>query len=107
MRIALIVGINYYEYGNQLFGCVDDAYEVKAVLERSDGGMVNFDCKLLTGTGPDNKVERGHLLDNLRRLFNTDAEIALFYFAGHGHIESTGGYLITSESSRGDDGISL
>jgi len=73
MRIALIVGINYYEHGGPLFGCVDDAYSVKAVLERNDGGMVNFDCRLLTGTGPSDRVDRGLLKDDIEKLFATDA----------------------------------
>lgn len=107
MRIALIVGINYYEHGSALFGCVDDAHAVKAVLERHDGGAVNFDCMLLTGTGPDDRVDRGNLKDSIETLFKTEAETALFYFAGHGHIEVTGGYLLASDSSRGDEGVSL
>jgi hypothetical protein len=107
MRIALIAGINYYEHGAPLFGCVDDAHAVKAILERHDGGSVNFDCMLLTGTGPSDRVHRGDLKDRIETLFNTDAEIALFYFAGHGHIEATGGYLLATDSSRGDEGVSL
>jgi len=107
MRIALIVGINYYEHGSPLFGCVDDAYAVKAVLERHDGGAVNFDCLLFTGTGPSDRVVRSNLKDNIEKLFRTEADIALFYFAGHGHIEATGGYLLASDSSRGDEGVSL
>jgi len=107
MKMALIVGINYYKYGDPLFGCVDDAHEVKAVLARHDGGAVNFDCKLLTGTGPSDPVNRGDLKDAIEHLFKTDADIALFYFAGHGHIEATGGYLLASDSKRGDEGISL
>ena len=107
MRIALIVGINYYEHGSPLYGCVDDAHEVKAVLARHDGGAVNFDCKLLTGTGPTDRVNRGDLKDSIATLFKTEAEIALFYFAGHGHIEATGGYLLATDSRRGDEGVSL
>ena len=107
MRIALIVGINYYEHGNPLFGCVDDAYAVKAVLERHDDGATNFECRLYTGTGPSDQVDRGALKDSIKQLFNTDAEIALFYFAGHGHIEATGGYLLPSDSKRGDEGVPL
>jgi len=107
MRRALIVGINYYEHGNSLFGCVDDAHAVKAVLERHDGGSVNFDCLLLTGTGPSDRVDRGKLKDSIEQLFRTEAEIALFYFAGHGHIEATGGYLLATDSRRGDEGVSL
>jgi len=107
MRIALIVGINYYEHGSPLFGCVDDAHEVKAVLARHDGGAVNFDCRMLTGTGPTDRVDRGNLKDHIEELFKTDADIALFYFAGHGHIEATGGYLLATDSRRGDEGVSL
>jgi hypothetical protein len=107
MRIALVVGINYYEHGGNLYGCVNDAYSVKAVLERHDGGSVNFDCRLLTGTGPTETVKRGELKDQISALFKADADIALFYFAGHGHIEATGGYLLTSDATRGDEGVSL
>lgn len=107
MRKALVVGINYYDHGNPLFGCVDDAHAVKAVLERHDGGAINFDCMLLTGTGPDDCVVRGDLKDSIEELFKSDADIALLYFAGHGHVEATGGYLLSTDSSRGDEGVSL
>lgn len=107
MRIALVVGINYYQHGSSLFGCVDDAHAVKAVLSRHDGGGVNFDCMLLTGTGPSDRVDRSELKDHVEKLFKTEAEISLFYFAGHGHIEATGGYLLATDSRRGDEGVSL
>lgn len=108
MRKALIVGINYYEHGSPLFGCVNDAHSVKSVLERHSDGSVNFDVKLLTSTGPSEAVSRSDLMDSIRALFNADDnEIAIFYFAGHGHIETTGGYLLTSECKSGDDGLSL
>lgn len=107
MRKALIVGINYYEHGSPLYGCVDDAHAVQAVLTRNSDGTVNFDCKMLTGTGPTDLVKRSLLKDHVEELFKTQADIALFYFAGHGHIEATGGYLLTTDSRRGDDGLSL
>lgn len=107
MRIALIVGINYYEHGSSLYGCVDDARAVQAVLERHGNGAVNFDCKLLTGTGPTDRVDRNTLKDRVAELFKAQAEIALLYFAGHGHIEATGGYLLATDSRRGDEGLSL
>ncbi|NCS31924.1 caspase family protein [bacterium] len=106
-RKALIVGINYYEHGSPLFGCVNDAHDVKAVLERHDGGMVNFECMLLTGTGEADKVNRSDLKDRVQELFETETDISLFYFSGHGHIEATGGYLLASDSKRGDEGVSL
>ncbi len=107
MRKALVVGINHYTHASQLHGCVDDAYSVRSVLERNSDGSVNFDVKLLTGTGPTDPVNRSELKDHVKELFTTDAETALFYFAGHGHIEPTGGYLLSSDSQRGDDGIPL
>jgi len=107
MRIALIVGINYYPQGGTLYGCVDDAHAVRAVLERHGDGSVNFDCKLLTGTGAADPVDRATLKDHIAELFQAQAEIALFYFAGHGHIEATGGYLLGSDAARGDDGLPL
>lgn len=107
MRIALIVGINHYEHGGSLYGCVDDAHAVQAVLARHGDGSVNFDCKMFTGTGPTDRVERSLLKDRVEELFMAQADIALFYFAGHGHIEATGGYLLATDSRRGDEGLSL
>jgi len=68
MKIALVVGVNYYEHGDHLYGCVNDAHSVKAVLERHDGGSVNFDCRILTGTGPSETVSRGQLKDQISEL---------------------------------------
>ena len=52
-------------------------------------------------------VSRFVLRGSIDDLFADDSETALFYFAGHGHIEATGGYLLTTESQTGDDGIPL
>lgn len=107
MRKALIVGIDYYEKIDPLYGCVNDSYQVKTVLERHSDGSLNFGVKHLTGTGPGNGVSRRELKDTATELFRDDSEIALFYFAGHGYIEDTGGFLITSDCTDGDDGFKL
>ncbi|MGP4077619.1 caspase family protein [Halobacillus sp. K22] len=107
MRAALIVGIDYYKHVTPLFGCVNDAHSVNAILERDDGGSLNFDCNLLTGTGPNKLIQKNELKDSIEDLFKKDMDVALFYFAGHGYIESSGGYIIASDSDRGDNGISL
>jgi len=107
MKKALIVGINCYPYGGNLYGCVNDAYNVKAILERHADGSVNFDCLLMTATNPRESIQRGELKDAVSNLFSSKVEIALFYFAGHGHIEATGGYLLASDAKRGDEGLSL
>lgn len=107
MRKALLVGIDYYESVSHLYGCVNDSYSVKSVLERHSDGTVNFDVMHLTATSNSNIITRANLKDNIKKLFEDDSEIALFYFSGHGYIENNGGYLITSECSRGDDGMPL
>lgn len=107
MKAALIVGVDYYQNGSPLYGCVNDAYSVKSMLERNNGGDINFNCKIMTATGPTNYVSKSDLKDNINELFKKDIEIVLFYFAGHGHIESSGGYIMASDSKRGDEGVSL
>lgn len=107
MRKALIVGIDYYENISPLYGCVNDSYAVKSVLERNSNGTLNFSVKHETATNNLNKITRDNLKDLVTELFKDANEIALFYFSGHGYVENTGGYLITSECSRGDHGLSL
>lgn len=107
MRKALVVGINYYAHASSLYGCVDDAHAVKTVLERNSDGTVNFGVKLLSGTGPSDMVLRAVLRQHIQELFSGECETALFYFAGHGHIEATGGYLIASDAEAGHEGIPL
>lgn len=108
MRKALIVGIDHYDHISPLSGCVNDAHSVKTILERHADGTVNFATpKLLTGTSAADRVEKAELKDAARELFKDDSEIALFYFAGHGYIEDTGGFLCGTECKTGDDGLSL
>lgn len=107
MRKALVVGINFYQRVGCLHGCVDDAYAVKSVLDRNSDGTVNFSTKLLTGTGPNDLVNRSNLRESIKELFSGECETALFYFAGHGHLESTGGYLIASDATSGEEGLPL
>lgn len=110
-RMALVVGVNYYSDKRipNLSGCVNDAEEVARLLKRNGDSSRsrNFDCKELYATGPDHVVNRAAIKDEARRLFQSKAEIALFYFSGHGYIESTGGFINGSDSTRGDEGLSL
>ncbi|WP_038903536.1 caspase family protein [Dickeya zeae] len=107
MRKALIVGIDYYTNVSPLHGCVNDSFAVKAMLDRHADGSVNFGIKHLTATGPSDHVERDELRQAIESLFADDGDISLFYFAGHGHIEATGGYLCSSDVKTGNDGVSL
>lgn len=107
MRKALVVGNNYYENIGSLHGCVNDAYGVKGMLERDADGSVNFSVKLMTSNGPGDDVPRDVLREAIQELFSDDSDVALLYFAGHGYIETTGGYLCPSDTKSGNDGIPL
>ncbi|MBK8175500.1 MAG: caspase family protein [Rhodospirillales bacterium] len=107
MKKALVVGINYYENIKPLFGCVYDANAVKSILARNADRSVNFDVKFLSAVPVGGGVTRTKLREAIKELFGGNDEIALFYFAGHGYIEASGGYLCPSDCDTGDDGIPL
>lgn len=107
MRKALIVGVDYYTHVSPLYGCVNDSFAVKSMLDRHADGSVNFGVKHLTATGSSDPVGRDELRHAIESLFAGDAEVSLFYFAGHGHIEATGGYLCSSDVKTGNDGVAL
>lgn len=106
MKKALVVGINYYEHQSSLFGCVNDAYSVNNLLERHGNGTINFDCRLLTSVDKNSGITRSVLKSQIIELFKGNDD-TVFYFSGHGHLEETGGYLMTSECEEGDQGMSM
>lgn len=107
MKKALIVGIDYHTEIPSLYGCVADANAVNLVLERHADGSNNFSTQLLCSSGPSQYVCGNELRTALIELFNSDVETALFYFSGHGYVDELSGYLITSEYSFGDAGLSV
>lgn len=107
MRKALVVGIDFYEYVSPLCGCVNDSYNVKQVLDRNSDGSINFDVHHMTASTPHDKITKTTLRQKIQELFSGDSSIALLYFAGHGHVETTGGYLITSDYRNEGDGLPL
>jgi hypothetical protein len=107
MRRALVIGIDSYASVSSLHGCVNDSFAVKAMLDRHANGSVNFGVKHLAAPGPADQIARDELRDAIEALFSGDGEVALLYFSGHGHIESTGGYLCSSDVRAGNDGVPL
>ncbi|MFI5960500.1 caspase domain-containing protein [Cryptosporangium sp. NPDC051539] len=107
MRKALIVGIDHYKYLPELHGCVKDAHSVRGALEEHATGEPNFvSPRMITASAPSS-VTRDHLRDAVEELFTDDPEIALFYFAGHGWFDDTGGFLSASDCRSGHDGVAL
>lgn len=108
-RRALIVGINNYDAlgpGAGLSGAVADADRVKDLLARHADGSVNYHCHLITS---DNSapVTRAKVRQELQDLFRSTGDEVLFYFAGHGTIDVTSGYIVTQDGRPGDFGISM
>jgi len=108
MRKALIVGINNYDNYTELKGCVNDAEAVDLMLRFHEDGEPNFGTKVLLAKNNKTTVNKSTLKRQIELLFrDNNSDTALFYFSGHGHIEQTGGYLLTTDSSDGDDGMPL
>jgi len=104
MRKALVVGINDYPI-SPLYGCVSDANAIANTIESNGDGSPNFSIKLITSPGDD--VNRSSLREAIDQLFLGESEMALLYFSGHGLIKSTGGYLVTKDAKKYDEGVSM
>lgn len=101
MRKALIVGLNDYPTA-PLNGCVNDAHKVSAALERNANGEPNFSVRKII-----NSATRPSLRSAINDLFSGDSEIALFYFSGHGLVNSVGGQIVTTDAESYDEGIPM
>ena len=107
MKKALVVGIDEYHDGHNLSGCVNDAIQVSAAVERNGDGAPNFEVRQLVSTnGP---VCAGELHEAITELLSGEAETAFFYFAGHGMLneETNNGHLVTYDGKSPNWGVSL
>lgn len=104
MKKALIVGINDYPSA-PLNGCVNDANTIGSILESHGDGSPNFSIKMMTS--PNLPITRSVLREAIEHLFTGDPDMALLYFSGHGYIKSTGGYLVTTDAKKYDEGVSM
>src|SRR5258708_28575971 len=104
MRRALIVGIDEYPK-SPLRGCVNDATEIARLLRRHEDGSPNFECQMLTA--PPFPITRAILKGKIEDLFRDESDVALLYFSGHGFANDLGGYLVTPDGERNDEGVSM
>lgn len=107
MRKALFIGINYYDNATALEGCTKDAINLASELRNNEDGTTNFNCSILISENKKSSITRKKLKNEIEDLFSSTSDIALFYFSGHGHIEKTGGYLVTSDCRDFDDGLAM
>lgn len=114
-RRALLVGVNHYFNGvDPLDGCIKDAKKLAKLLKSSHieagAACMNFTCELLVSNSnsEEPRVSRTRLKKALKELFeDPHAETVLFYFSGHGFVNSLGGYLVTQDASNYEEGISF
>ena len=100
-RKALVVGIDNYPT-HPLNGCCNDSEAIKDLLANHGNGDPNFEV------WQKNNVEtKGELKELIGQCFEGDADVAVFYYSGHGHVDSVGGYLVTPDYSSHDRGVSL
>ena len=104
MKKALVVGIDNYP-SSPLNGCVNDANAIANTLETNGDGSPNFSVRLITS--PSTNVTRSHFREAVEGLFSGESDMVLLYFSGHGFIKSTGGYLVTKDASKYDEGVSM
>lgn len=107
MKKALVIGVDYYPHLSPLNGCVNDAISVARALERNYDGTLNFYVDEKLATNETNEVTRNSLLDDIKALFLSNSDIALLYFSGHGCTIENNGYIVLSDSQRGEDGIRM
>lgn len=104
MRKALIVGIGNIKDA-QLSGAINDANAVAAILDKNGDGSPNFDIKLITDT--EKEVKKADLKGLIKEVFEGEHETALFYFSGHGFLNDLGGYMVTSDYQKNDEGVPM
>jgi len=101
MKKALIVGINNYPSA-PLAGCINDASSIASILETHGDGSPNFSVKLECDV-----ATKSSLKGLIVTLFSGECDTALFYFSGHGVINDIGGYLVTPDYQKNDEGVSM
>lgn len=100
MRKALVVGLNNYPKC-PLRGCVNDAQAVAKLLSNNEDGSPNFEVKEIYDC-----VTRTTLESSICKLFDGKSEVELFYFSGHGMVQSNISYIVTTDDI-GCNGVSL
>ncbi len=106
MKRALIIGIDDYPT-YPLGGCVNDASAIATTLRTNGDGSPNFSVRLITSNSDAVNAELMH--DEITKLFASDADTVLLYFAGHGIVvpETSSGYLVSQDGKKGTWGMSL
>lgn len=104
VKLALLVGVDDYPT-SPLAGCVNDATRMHDLLCRNQDESPNFECRKLVA--PTEKVTRTILKQAVENLFKRQADVAVFFFAGHGTANNLGGYLVTQDAKQYEEGLGM
>jgi uncharacterized caspase-like protein len=105
VKRALVVGINHYQHASALNGCINDAQKIHALISKNANNSPNFDSKLLTSD--TQQITTTSLKGKLDELLSKPADMAFFYFSGHGAASNLGGSLCTYEAKKYQEGVSM
>ena len=83
-----------------LKGCINDASGIATLLEAHGDGSPNFDVRLETDVPTKAKLK-----EMIVELFTGDCDTALLFFSGHGFLNDIGGYIVTPDYKRYDEGF--
>lgn len=105
MKRALLIGIDTYDAFPRLGGCVNDVKALVPFLSRNEDDSPNFECQ--TRTSDVDRIERRQLIEAVDLLLAPGADIAVFYFAGHGKPDRNDVTLVTQDGDHSDSGLGL
>ncbi|HKQ06936.1 MAG TPA: caspase family protein [Blastocatellia bacterium] len=105
LKRALLVGIDRYDNMSPLQGCVNDVDALHPLLAKNENRSPNFDCQVRKA--PKDRVDRRSLLSDLKALFAPGADVALFYFAGHGEQKQSDVVIATQDGAYPELGMAL
>src|SRR5262249_43982180 len=105
VKRALLVGIDKYQHFQSLNGCVNDVVALAPLLARHADENENFAC--IEYRSDLHTINRDAVLAGLDRLLAPGADVALFYFAGHGMQATNDVVLVTQPTRTADDGVAL
>lgn len=105
MKRALLAGIDRYDRFPALAGCVNDVVALERLLCTNVDGSPNFACRSMRSDA--DRVERRDLRQAVQALLGPGADLALFYFAGHGAQAPSDVFLTTQDGALADPGVAL
>ncbi|MDR0303696.1 MAG: caspase family protein [Chitinispirillales bacterium] len=101
MKKSLCIGIDNYKT-SPLSGCINDATCISELLKRNGDGSTNFEVKFEKDVSSTSNMK-----ELIVDLFNGDCDTVLFYFSGHGFLNEFGGYIVTPDFKKYDEGVPM